>query len=239
MEEFFLKHRKVILVIGLLLILISPFLFTRLYFNDWFDFSNTGQIGDTIGGITAPIVNLLGAFIVYISFMAQVKANEIQQTALEDEKKRNRLNNNFSTLLPLLKEYQEDFEKLGGKDILMKFRGSFESFVKTEIKQSNNPNILIKLPQTVFSNITIFTDYYMMFKFLLMVLNRLKSIELNYEDKELLISISQTFYEIQLKEDIDKIIEQYSLLRKKQIEIPENKYNFFSTIQDIQSHFKI
>lgn len=38
-------------------------------------FRNTGQIGDTIGGITAPFVGLLSAYLVYISFKAQIAAN--------------------------------------------------------------------------------------------------------------------------------------------------------------------
>ncbi len=82
-------HRRsiIFLIIGICLIFLSLYLFTRPAICDVWDFSNTGQIGDTIGGITAPIINLLGAFLVYLSFEAQVRANKIQSKALEDEKK--------------------------------------------------------------------------------------------------------------------------------------------------------
>lgn len=59
-------------------IFFGPYLFTRNSLL-WFSFEETGPIGDTIGGITAPFVNLLAAFLVYKSFHAQINANYIQQ----------------------------------------------------------------------------------------------------------------------------------------------------------------
>lgn len=37
----------------------------------------TGPIGDTIGGLTAPIIGLIGSLLVYYSFKAQLRANKI------------------------------------------------------------------------------------------------------------------------------------------------------------------
>ena len=56
-------------------LLMSPILFTRPAICGWFDFTNTGSIGDTIGGLTSPFVGLIGAILVFISFRQQVKAN--------------------------------------------------------------------------------------------------------------------------------------------------------------------
>jgi len=79
------------LILGIGLVFFSVYIFTRPALFDVWDFSNTGQIGDTIGGITAPIINLVGAYLVYISFQAQINANKIQSDALRDEKlERNR-----------------------------------------------------------------------------------------------------------------------------------------------------
>jgi hypothetical protein len=50
------------------------------------DFTQTGQIGDTIGGITAPMANLLGAILVYLALKAQIEANLILKKQLDDEK---------------------------------------------------------------------------------------------------------------------------------------------------------
>jgi hypothetical protein len=66
------------LIIGVILIIISPFLLTRNL--GWIIFDDkTGSIGDTIGGITSPISSLLGAFLVYLALNAQIKANKIIQ----------------------------------------------------------------------------------------------------------------------------------------------------------------
>lgn len=63
-----------------------PFLLTGQSFYERFDFTQTGQIGDTIGGITAPFVNLIGAFLVFYALQAQVKANELIQDQIDDER---------------------------------------------------------------------------------------------------------------------------------------------------------
>ena len=83
------QNFTIILLIGIILIIFaSLYLFTRPALLSSFDFSNSGQVGDTIGGITAPILNLIGAYLVYISFQAQLEANKIQIKALNDEKER-------------------------------------------------------------------------------------------------------------------------------------------------------
>lgn len=42
-------------------VIVESWLFSRSYINNWdfFDFSSTGSIGDTIGGISAPIIGLV------------------------------------------------------------------------------------------------------------------------------------------------------------------------------------
>ena len=66
------------LIIGLpLLVVVSPYLLTQ--FSGIIPFNaESGAIGDTIGGITAPLVNILGAILIFISFQEQVKANTQQ-----------------------------------------------------------------------------------------------------------------------------------------------------------------
>ena len=68
-----LGHAKWFLIAGGLIILILPFLLTGQYFLERFNFSETGQIGDTIGGITAPFMSLIGAFLVFYALKAQVR----------------------------------------------------------------------------------------------------------------------------------------------------------------------
>ncbi len=80
-----LGRAKWLLLVGGLVILIMPVLLTGEYFHDRFNYTNTGQIGDTIGGITAPFMNLIGAFLVFYALQAQVKANELIQYQIDKD----------------------------------------------------------------------------------------------------------------------------------------------------------
>lgn len=47
-----------------------------------FDFTETGQIGDTIGGVMGPFIAMAGIFLTFVAFLMQVRANEIQREQL-------------------------------------------------------------------------------------------------------------------------------------------------------------
>lgn len=79
----FHSWEKWIVFILLIFIILGPYLFSQL--NWGISFNETGAIGDTIGGITAPFVNLLAAFLVYKSFTAQIQANEDQSIATRSQ----------------------------------------------------------------------------------------------------------------------------------------------------------
>jgi len=116
------KYRNSILIVGLIVFIFSSlYLFTRpSLFNSW-DFSTTGQIGDTIGGITAPIINLLGALLVYVSFKAQIEANRIQAKALSDEKQLNLTRNQFEKHLL---SFEEIKKRLNSVEFIIEQPGS-------------------------------------------------------------------------------------------------------------------
>ncbi len=76
---------------GFILMIIAPYLIVNWSLCQKCNFLNTGPIGDTIGGITSPIVNLLGALLVYFAFNAQNKANETQAGALKSQVEANQI----------------------------------------------------------------------------------------------------------------------------------------------------
>lgn len=59
----------------LTIILIIPVGITQYSF--LVDYSSTGQIGDTIGGVTTPFIGLVSAFLVYKAFLMQYNANKM------------------------------------------------------------------------------------------------------------------------------------------------------------------
>lgn len=76
------KPKVVILfVIGVVLILFGAvYIFTRNAFISGFAISNKkGEIGDALNGLTAPITSLIGAGLVFYSFLAQLEANRLIQ----------------------------------------------------------------------------------------------------------------------------------------------------------------
>ncbi len=74
------KEQKILLIAGALAIFgcFAPVIFTRTKLFEWLDFSNTGEIGDTIGGTMTPIVSLVAVILTYLAFLKQVEANKIQ-----------------------------------------------------------------------------------------------------------------------------------------------------------------
>ncbi len=72
-----------LLILSLLLIIfgcLAPIIFTQC--DSLVDFTNTGEIGDTIGGTMGPIVALAGVFMTFLAFFMQVEANKIQREQL-------------------------------------------------------------------------------------------------------------------------------------------------------------
>ncbi|SIT24850.1 hypothetical protein [Chryseobacterium gambrini] len=108
-----LEKAKWFLGIGIAIIFLAPFILTREFFWEKLNFSETGQIGDTIGGITAPFLNLIGAFLVFYALKAQVKANELIQKQIdkensekEYENETNNLNQLYSYLTDNINSFQ-------------------------------------------------------------------------------------------------------------------------------------
>ena len=64
------------------------------------DFRDTGQIGDTIGGIMSPFVAIAASILTFIAFWVQFKANIFQRQDISLE----RFENNFFEMLHLHKE---------------------------------------------------------------------------------------------------------------------------------------
>tara|TARA_R110000751_G_C13788546_1_gene481856 strand:- start:1458 stop:2216 length:759 start_codon:yes stop_codon:yes gene_type:complete len=122
MEPNIYKNAKVILIVGVILIIIIPFILTRSI--GLFDFSNTGQIGDTIGGITAPISGLIGSALVFFALKAQIDANKIIQQQITNEKKENDYNKNLQYLNAQLSFLHDEIKSF--------------SYLKTKRARENN-----------------------------------------------------------------------------------------------------
>jgi hypothetical protein len=71
--------------VSIVLIGFLPYLITtRSWFNISFD--NSGQVGDTIGGIIGPFVAIIASFLTFIAFWVQYDANVAQRQDLQVER---------------------------------------------------------------------------------------------------------------------------------------------------------
>jgi len=99
MEKFFdflKKNIELILLLTLIVAILSPFVFTRNWTS--IDFSQTGQIGDTIGGLTAPFLNFLTIILLYLTLREQTQSTRKQKE--------------YDSINQLFNIVKDDFEKI-------------------------------------------------------------------------------------------------------------------------------
>lgn len=113
-SDWSLAGAYILLVLTVLLVPIAPFIFIQK-FTDLLNFTATGQIGDTIGGTTAPIIGLTSAVLVFLAFRSQVKANELVIEELDKEKRRRRRDDSFRIISEHLIALANDYDRIAVK----------------------------------------------------------------------------------------------------------------------------
>jgi hypothetical protein len=98
----------IVLLIGTIVAFLAPYILTRGLLG--VSFAETGQIGDTIGGLTAPFINLLSAILVYLALYAQVEANKLIQDQIADQKLNEIKQKNFANILEMYNQVKTDFD---------------------------------------------------------------------------------------------------------------------------------
>ena len=99
------KRTWVFIFIFIATILVAPIIFVL---KGLMTFIETGQIGDTIGGVTAPFINIGAALLVYLAFLEQKRSNDTQAKSLK-ETQRDINQNRFHEKINLLYDRYADF----------------------------------------------------------------------------------------------------------------------------------
>lgn len=81
-SAFVLNNQVLFVIVICMLSIAAPWIFTRSSFVG-VSFNETGQIGDTIGGLTAPFFNLLSVVLLYSALRSQIRANELVQSQIQ------------------------------------------------------------------------------------------------------------------------------------------------------------
>jgi hypothetical protein len=109
---------NIFILVSSIIILLSPIAFTRPAFCDLLDFSKHGEIGEVIGGITAPFIGLLSIYLLWSTLHEQIKFNRKQLSLSAEEQFK-------SIFFTLLQQY---------RDIRSETRGTFcQNSEKSEV----------------------------------------------------------------------------------------------------------
>lgn len=103
------SYIETIFCISAVLVVFVPLLLTRSWGLP--SFKDTGDIGDTIGGTTAPFIGLLSAWLVYKALKAQIDANEKIQEQFEKQKKDEKNDKIISFVTEQLNVLREDIKE--------------------------------------------------------------------------------------------------------------------------------
>lgn len=140
----FLRRNNIwIFLIVSTVVLLLPILFT-LRLTGAPDFTATGAIGDTIGGITAPFVNIGAAFLLFYTLMEQVKSNKKQQRDFILQKKKDRRRKIYEWFLHDLENIYEEIKNFEDITDTRGLNAIFNTCERFE-RQKNNKDVLIRM----------------------------------------------------------------------------------------------
>lgn len=109
-----IKISLIFLSLGVVFTIISPYLFIQN--SNIFDFTKSGQIGDTIGGITSPILNILGDILIFLALKSQLDSNLELKIQIERQDKQFSMeleSKEINQLYDNLKSSVDDFAFIG------------------------------------------------------------------------------------------------------------------------------
>lgn len=200
-KNAFFNYQFVLLTTGTILILFgSTYIFTRPAIFDIFNFSKTGEIGDTIGGITSPIINIIGSILIYVSFKSQINANKIQFRLVQIEIQGQTFDRNFEIALDLFKELKTDYKAL-------QYNASIgQSALNIFVNE-----IDITTTKEKFVNYTkkpIYVDWQFILCEYDLLLNHILNSKMRKDERQKVLTIVYNFYVIQLEYSINNISPQ-------------------------------
>jgi hypothetical protein len=192
----------ILLIVSVLTVIfsfIAPIIFTEYQCNSRYDFTNTGAIGDTIGGLMNPFIALAGIILTFMAFYMQIKANQIQilqfKQGIKEEKEKDIRNEKIDCYnkISLLKY---DIQSIV-KDIFSKAE-NIKTYYEKEKSNSFDTNILLRSPSKEYTRIleTDRLSIYKGFQFFVTEKDWLKSFSNLYNILDFLPDFFKNIYDI-------------------------------------------
>lgn len=202
MLDFIGKRIGILLLFGITLTILSPWIFTRTI--GFINFQDTGDIGSTIGGITAPITSLIGAFLIYFALVAQRQANKIQSD-----------NNSIQSLLTLILELENKCSNLIFIDENLNHRkgiAAFNSISSILYFRDITPYFGVKVDQTHsdLMNVVNFANYYNVITNADLIYDFIESSKIDQSNKYILQKRFNQIYTVYLNKSLNSLDAYYS-----------------------------
>lgn len=210
---------------GVGMIFLFGFTIFATQFHIWFDFTNTGQIGDTIGGLTTPIIGIFSALLIYFSFRAQIKANYIVQSQIDRQRLEETEKREYNYQMEIcnhVKEMINNYDKI--------YKRFNDSDLKGPIALSIILKSLINKKENDFVDENLLKSLYKILYPIDSVIKSFKNAEFNNLDIRLPIEIICFIFEAHI---VGEIRDHISDALSKDTLVPENVYNLYKFIDTL------
>lgn len=216
---------KFLLLVSVILVILSfwmPFFLTKNAFIEEFDFSKTGNIGDTFGGILNPFIAMAAVIVTGLAFYMQYQANK----QVQDQFKLQQFESQFYKMLELHKENVNEMEIEG-----YEYRKKLSSTEVNEIfENAKNDKYKIKnITDRIHNN-----QYFNNIESYKSITGR-KIFYLISKEYECIYRIVEYYYFLRFPEDFMIINNKIKIDSKNKFIISEIAYNIFFSGKDIFS----
>ena len=236
----------ILLLVSAIVIAFAPLILSRSF--GLVSFDNTGQIGDTIGGITAPFTSLLGSLLVYFALKTQIDANRIIYAQFEHQKEEENTRKLNLYLLEQVKIFRDDLNNLtydstkrqgtGDKQKVEKIHGKGSRAVSLTLGlcAKTNQNHLDDDIYVVLPNLRLIKSFLERVEYLM---DKIATEPIDSKDKEYLSSLVEFTY----KSNLQPFLLKYEVSRmsksppckncgKKHDGIPEDLYEIYDRLNE-------
>ncbi|WMI69163.1 hypothetical protein [Mangrovimonas sp. YM274] len=181
-------------IVLLLLSFVCVYLFTEPVFWDRLNLTSTSSIGDTIGGITAPLLGIISVIFLYLTLNRQIDS-------INDQKLKNESDIIFMLLNQLEVEYNQIYMNNTSKDITTKLYGheALTKYANSIFKYYNTAE------ERKFSTYYIADSILLVIRSFKLIEERIKMSNLNDELKSMFTLKLETFYQCKLQDSLYKL----------------------------------
>ena len=220
MKKIFLK--TIILTLSLIVIsLLLVYILTLPAIWNVFDLTNTSSIGETVGGITSPLLGIISVIFLYLTLNKQIDSNEDQK-----------LKNDCDIIFMLFNQLDNEYNQI------------YQYSIKGEIRtRKNGHEALTDYCNSVFkyhSGNKKWSTYYMSHSIILvirsmkLIKNRINYSSINNEMKDVFLNKLNTYYLCKMKDPLFKLSDSFKREECLRDEYTQELTEFYESMEKLK-----